>query len=326
MVPEFTADIGTRKSEKVDYAILKDGKPIMLFECKSAGTNLDEEHASQLFRYFTTTEARFGVLTNGVVYRFHSDLEELNKMDLKPFLEINMLEIDDALIEELKRFTKSSFELGSILEAASELKYTKEIKRILSQQLREPTDDFVKLFASQIGTRRMTKSVLQQFAQLTKRALNQFINDRIGDRLRSAMATEGEALPDQGTARTAGEAPDSRLLGQEEPEMITTEQEIEVYYIVKAILRDVIDVKRVSLRNLAGLGNCAIILDDTNRKPVCRLGFKTSRKYLGLIDEERREERVPIEDIDDIYKYADRLKVAATSYEKSLPDGADMLE
>ena len=130
VVPEFTCDIGTKKGEKVDYAIMKDGRPIILFECKSATANLDEVHASQLFRYFTVTEARFGVLTNGVIYRFHSDLDEPNKMDLKPFLELNMLELDEALVDELNRFTKTSFDLDSNLEAAGELKYTREIKRI----------------------------------------------------------------------------------------------------------------------------------------------------------------------------------------------------
>ena len=316
VVPEFTADVGTKKSEKVDYAIIKDGKPIMLFECKAAGTNLDDEHASQLFRYFTVTEARFGVLTNGVVYRFYSDLDERNKMDLKPFLEVNMLELNEALIEELKRFTNSSFELESTLEAASELKYTKEIKRILSQQLREPTDDFVRLFASQVGSRRMTQSVLQQFAELTKRALNQFINDRISDRLRSAMATEGEPRSEHEGPPAGDSIPSGSTSAQQAPEINTTEQETEAYYVIKAILRDVTDVKRLTMRNLAGVGNSAILLDDNQRKPICRLWFRGSRKYLGLIDEKRQEERVSIEEIDDVYNYADRLKVAVSYYDQ----------
>ena len=71
VVPEFIADVGDRKGEKVDYAILKDGKPVMLIECKAAGANLDEEDVSQLFRYFAVSKSRFAVLTNGVVYRFH---------------------------------------------------------------------------------------------------------------------------------------------------------------------------------------------------------------------------------------------------------------
>ena len=34
IVPESTADVGTRRGEKVDYALMHDGKPMILFECK----------------------------------------------------------------------------------------------------------------------------------------------------------------------------------------------------------------------------------------------------------------------------------------------------
>jgi len=134
VIPEFTADIGTKKGEKVDYAILMDGKPIILFECKSCGSELDNGHASQLYRYFSVTEARFGVLTNGISYQFYSDLDEQNKMDSKPFFEFNMLEIKEPFVEELKKFTKSTFDLDNILTTASELKYTREIERIIAEE------------------------------------------------------------------------------------------------------------------------------------------------------------------------------------------------
>jgi predicted type IV restriction endonuclease len=90
VTPELIADVGTKKGEKVDYAILKDGKPIILFECKKAGSDLHINHAGQLFRYFHVTAARFGVLTNGLVYRFFTDLEQPNKMDEKAFFEFSI--------------------------------------------------------------------------------------------------------------------------------------------------------------------------------------------------------------------------------------------
>ncbi len=164
VVPEFGADVGKKKGEKVDYAILMDGKPIILFECKPVGTTLDESHTYQLFRYFNVTEARFGVLTDGVAYRFFSDLDKSNVMDTKPFLEFNLLEASDAQIEELKRFTKSSFNLGDILDVAREQKYTKEIKRLFGEQLSKPSEAFVKLFASQVYHGMLTQPVKQKFA------------------------------------------------------------------------------------------------------------------------------------------------------------------
>ena len=137
VMPEYVADVGVKRGEKVDYAILMDSKPILLIECKSSNTNLNKEHASQLYRYFSVTDSRFGVLTNGITYQFFADLEEPNKMDTKPFFEFNMLDAKDVSIEELKKFTKEAFDLDDILTNASELKYTREIKRILAEQVRD---------------------------------------------------------------------------------------------------------------------------------------------------------------------------------------------
>ena len=144
VVPGLTADVGTKKGEKVDYTILQDDKPIILIECKRYGANVDTESTSQLFRYFTVTSSHFGVLTDGVQYRCYSDLDHPNGMDTKPFFEINMLDFDEALVEELKKFTKSSFDLDEILTTATDLKYTKEIKRILGEEWSSPVDDFVR--------------------------------------------------------------------------------------------------------------------------------------------------------------------------------------
>ncbi len=147
VVPEFTADVGTKKGEKVDYAIIQDDKPVMLFECKRYGTALDKDHASQLYRYFSVTQARFGVLTDGIVYRFFSDLEEPNKMDDRPFFELDLLDFNDAEVEELRRFTKASFNIDQILSNAKDLKYTREIKRILADEWTNPSEDLARYFA-----------------------------------------------------------------------------------------------------------------------------------------------------------------------------------
>lgn len=311
VVPEFTADVGTKKGEKVDYAVLIEGKPSILFECKWCGVDLDKEHASQLYRYFSVTDGRFGVLTNGIIYRFYSDLEKQNKMDEKPFFEFNMLDVDDLLVEELKKFTKSSFNLEDILTTASELKYTKEIKKIIDEQTRAPSDEFVKFFASQVYSGKMTRPKVEQFSEITKKALKQFINDKISERLKFALAEE-HISPQADTSK-------GELLEQENLEdrpgdkIVTTEEEYEGYYIVKTILREIIDSKRVNLRDVKSY--CNVLLDDNNRKPICRFYFETSQKYLGLFDEQKREEKVPINDIDDIYQYDHKLKSTVKFYD-----------
>nr|WP_315394477.1 type I restriction endonuclease [uncultured Duganella sp.] len=133
VTPELVADIGLKKGEKVDYAILKNGKPIILFECKRSGGDLNIKHAGQLFRYFHVTEARFGVLTNGLVYRFFTDLEQANKMDETPFFEFNILDFKERDVEELKKFAKAAFDVGCILNTATELKYMRVMQSKLAE-------------------------------------------------------------------------------------------------------------------------------------------------------------------------------------------------
>lgn len=147
--PEYTADVGIKKGEKVDYAILEEGQPNILIECKSCSEQIDK-HSSQLFRYFGTTPAKFGILTNGIIYRFYTDLEESNKMDLVPFLEINMLSIKDSSISELKKFCKDNFDKDKIFSTAEELKYSSLIKNILSSEFENPSEEFVRFILSGI--------------------------------------------------------------------------------------------------------------------------------------------------------------------------------
>ena len=188
VIPEFTADIGTKKGEKVDYAIKKDDDIIILIECKWCGGDLHNDHTSQLYRYFSATEARFAILTNGIIYEFYSDIDEPNKMDSKPFFTFNMLSFQDHQVSELKKFTKSAFSLEDILTTASTLKYTSAIKKILEKELTAPSEPFVRFFASQIFDGRLTKAVIEQFTGIVKEARKQFINERINERIKSALS------------------------------------------------------------------------------------------------------------------------------------------
>ena len=302
VVPEFTADIGTKKGEKVDYALLQDDEPIMLFECKRYGTNLDNEPVSQLYRYFSVTTARFGVLTDGVVYRFFSDLVEENKMDSKPFFEINMLDFNEAEVEELRRFTKASFDPELILSTAKDLKYTREIMRLIAAEWSEPSEGFVRYIAGRVYDGVKTKAIIDQFSRITKKALGRFLAERINERLESALQES-----------TPPEVPeDEPETTKETDDIVTTEDEWHGYFAVKAILSPEISPARISIRDRKNY--CAVLLDETSRKPICRLHFNRTQKYLGLFDEQRNEQRVAIESTDDIFQYADRLLATVRQY------------
>lgn len=294
--PEFVADIGIKKGEKVDYAIMKDGEPIIIVECKHHLEKLDP-HNSQLFRYFHVCPAKFGLLTNGLTYRFYTDLNDVNKMDEKPFFEFNITEIKDAQIEELKKFHKSYFDVENISNTASDLKYTNEIKALITSELRNPSPVFVKHFASQVYPGKLTEKILTQFTELVKRSSNQVLNDAITDRLKTALGKE-EANSNQ----TEGKVTAEPVMA--ESNIVTTDEEIEGFFIVKSILRETIDHKRITYRDAQSY--FAILLDDNNRKTICRL-YLGNKKYLVVLDENKKEVKHEILELDEIYSHTDKL-------------------
>lgn len=303
VTPELNADVGIKKGEKVDYAILVEGQPVILFECKWHGKNLAKEHASQLYRYFSVTHARFGVLTNGIEYRFFADLDAQNKMDDKPFFVFNLLDFKERHVVELKKFTKSTFDLENIINSASELKYTRAIRQLVAQEMTEPSEDYVRYFASKVYPGRLTQQVREQFTEITKRAITQYINERINRRLESALAEEQSSLEEP-----SEEIADSTQMSVEEesPSVVTTEEEKEAYYIIKSILRETVNSERIALRDVKSY--CGILLDNNNRQPICRLHFNGSQNFIGLFDSNKSEEKFAISELDEIYQYADRLK------------------
>lgn len=324
VVPEFTADYGIKKGEKVDYAVYQDDKPIMLFESKWSGADLNKVHASQLYRYFSVlTDVRFGILTNGVEYRFFSDLDKPNVMDEKPFFIFNLLDFRERHVDELKKFTKTRFDLDEILTTASELKYGAAIRKIITAEFEEPSDDFVVFLAKQVYSGRITQTVKEQFSDIVQQALRRFLSDKINERLQSALAEPAEPItsPVQSVIEQNGDAPNEddedagvRVVRRDkEKGIVTTEDEIEGLFAVKSILRDLIDVKRVHIRDAKSY--CSILLDDNNRKPLCRLYFARQQRCVGFFDRNKKEERVDINEIDELYAHAEKLIDAVYGYD-----------
>lgn len=310
VVPEFIADHGIKKGEKVDYAIVIDGKPTILFECKKFGVNLNQKAPSQLYRYYSVTDAKIGIVTDGAKYNFYTDLEEPNRMDDRPYMEIDLLNLDETLIPQLKKLAKSSFDLDLALETATELKYTKAIRRKISELLENPDRDFVKFFTSLVYDGRFTQNVQEQFTPIVKKAFNQFIREQINERLETAFSQEGEEAETveestQGEAGSNGSDRESRIE--------TTEKEIEGYHIVKSIVREVVDPDRVHHRDT--ISYIGILLDDNNRQPICRLHLNSSQWYISLFDEEKNEEKVAIDSLNAIYRFSEQLKKAVRSYD-----------
>ncbi len=310
VVPEYVADVGTKKGEKVDYAILRDNQVLMLFEAKKAGVNLRDAERSQLFRYFSVTKARVAVLTNGTDFLFFSDLERPNIMDELPFLEANLLDLRDTDLRALERLGKENFDLDRVLSQASQLKYTAEIRRILADQLDEPEEEFVRFFFARAAPKKQFRaSAKEEWTGLVRKAFQQFLAERVGARLRVALEQEDVAA---GRARDPEASVDAELevVGKEGVE--TTEDELEGFRIVRAIVRGTIAVDRVAHRDAKVY--FAILVDDNNRKPLCRLHLNRATWYISLFDSDKSEEKHVLNCLEDIYGHADALREAAARY------------
>jgi hypothetical protein len=321
VVPEFTADFADQKDEKVDYAILHDDDPVVLIECKTAGGELSTDHAEQLFRYFQVTEARIGVLTNGIRYRFFSDIEETNKMDERPFLELNLFDFSEPEVEELKKLRKSTFDLAEMVDAAHNLKYRKALLDYLQRQWHEPDDDFVHYMAGHVHDGRVTQRVRDKFRPIVRQALHQLVHDKVKGHLTSALEEEESAAQDLSseTASEEEELPDGVV--RKDGDIVTLEDELNGFRIVKAILGEIVDIDRVAERDLKSYFN--VLLDDNNRKPICRFYFHSDQKRLGLIDDNKDVRRVEIDSLDEIYEYADHLKETAARYLEDVAEDVD---
>lgn len=293
VVPEFTCDVGTKKGEKVDYAICREGKVTILVECKPANSELSVSHASQLFRYFATTDARLAVLTNGMVYKFYSDVDAPNRMDNKPFFTFSLENVRKTDLRTLASFTRQAFDIDQIVEEAGKLKMQSLVYKELLKEFENPSEDLVKLIAGRVHEGRLTTQVRDTFKSLIANSVASLIRDRVNERLTSALSASNP-MDD--------EAEDESETGGK---VITTEEELAGFNIIRAIGAKLVDPRRIVMRDAQSY--CAVLLDDNNRKTIARLHFNSpTTRYLGLFkgkDETRHLVREPV----DLYQHGDEI-------------------
>lgn len=308
VVPEFTADVGIKKGEKVDYAICEDGKVNILIECKPSTSELNVNHASQLFRYFSVTDARLAILTNGVNYQFFSDVEKPNKMDERPFFTFSMEAIKPSDIRTLEKFAKADFEIEKIIQEAGNLKLQSLLRKAVEQEFAEPSEDFVRLFAARVVEGRLTPGAKENIARIVPNTIAAIIRDRVNERLSSALnaATPTMADPEEADSISPEEA------------IITTQEELSGFHIVQAIASRLIDPKRIVIRDSKSY--CAILLDDNNRKTVARLWFNSpTTRYFGTF-EGKEETRHLMPELTGIYQFSPQIEARLRELDDSIPE------
>lgn len=290
--PEFVADIGIKKGEKVDYAISLNNEVTVLIEAKSVNTQL-QKHDSQLFRYFGTSTAKLAILTNGIIYKFYTDLDETNKMDIVPFLEIDLLNLKDTDMQELKKFSKETFDIDTIISTASNLKYASSIEKIISEEFTNPSDEFIKIVLNKgVYDGVKTQNVIDKYRPILKKSINHYINKLVNERLQKAL----------NTTNTPEQAVEEEL---EETGIVTTTEELEAFYIVKSILSEFVNPNELQYKDTYSY--FGILYENKVTKWICRVYIKENTKFVIIPDSDKNDVRFDISDVSDIYHYKQEL-------------------
>ncbi|MDR1873332.1 MAG: type I restriction enzyme HsdR N-terminal domain-containing protein [Deltaproteobacteria bacterium] len=319
VVPEIIADIGDKKGEKIDYALKSGEEFLMLVECKKCAATLDEKNVSQLFRYFgalrTKLNTRIAILTNGLEYQFFSDMDNDNVLDQIPFFTLDILDLDDQKVAELQQFAKSVFNVESILAKAGEYKRRAGVAKLLESYMTNPSEAFVNCVLTDIFPGRRTQQIVSTYSGVIKDAFNQLIRDRVNGVLKRAInqnVSSGEIL-----AETPVKGGPSELEGEEG--VITTPEEIEAHAIVKSIVRAIVPIERILLRD--SKGSCSIVLDNF-RKPLIKLFFNdvSKKKVVFFNDKESKTvNKIPVENVFDIYNHSDVILETLNNYLNAPP-------
>lgn len=304
VVPEFTADIGIKKGEKVDYAVIKNGQIAFIIECKMPGSKLERDHTSQIYRYFSTlVPCRIAILTDGVRYLFYTDSNNPNILDETPFFTVDFTKPELIMIDELKQFTREIFDIENITNTAAQLKYAENVKSYLVRQLDSPSDEFVKfLINASDGNAKFNAKNAEIMRSIVKKAFANVVENRAHQTLKTAQIADAQNSNN----------PDIQQIAAGK-EIVTTVEEWEGFYTVRTLLYEFVQPERVQFKDTISYFN--VLLDGNARQQICRFYFNSPRKYLGLFSESG-EIKKEISGVADLYLHKKDFAAAIQMYER----------
>ena len=302
VIPEYCADVGLKKGEKVDYAIKKDGKIVFLIEAKKASVSLDEEHSAQLYRYFSVTESRFAILTNGIEYYFYSDLEKSNQMDKNPFFVFNMLNPSAKSIKELTKFTNTEFSVDEILKNADRLKHMGLIQDFLENNFNNPDVSFVKFFLKRIYDGKLTQNVISKYTPIIKEAINLYITNEVNKKIQNALS---EIKKEEQRQEEEQQSQEEQI---EENKRELSDDEKKAVFLIRSVLTQIIDIERISFRK--NKRYISLVIDNKIGNYFARIYLSTKNMYIGLFTLDcgkMIEERFKLDILHDIYELKPKI-------------------
>lgn len=326
---EYISDFGKKKGEKVDYAIFKDGKPIIFIEAKAVNENLDT-YDSQLARYFNATpEVKLAIIANGVLYKFFTDVDSNNIMDENPFAIINITDLSANDIEVLARFRKEAFETESLVKYAEDLIYTSNLNTKLKDLFKNPPDDFIRYLIKDFSDTRITSNVIERFRPIVKKSISNAILDIV-----SQGIFQQEAAPTE-EEKPAITQPEEPLINGIKKQSATTEEEVKGFEMIKKILitgnRNISELQYKDTLNYFGIFTKNIFnwfirlsLDSTNKYLIARLPVEIASQFTSGYKIEsapkghgENSSRIYIESLNDLQKLE---KLILSSYDEVIKD------
>ncbi len=225
-VPEYRADFGPNRSVKpIDWAFLQSGRPIFFVEAKEVGKKLSN-YDEQLGDYFAkSTDVKLGILTNGVHWRFFTDLVHSNVMDKEPFVKWDVLSDEEPPFDFLTLLQKSQYN-PQLIRTFAERKRAQNLLVSELNRLLEPSAEFVRLAIANIETRRLTDAVVESWKPVLSNAIEEWAKQRMLSIVLSSPPSNdtGSGSTESSSAKIVttkeeldGFATIQRLLGPERP-------------------------------------------------------------------------------------------------------------
>ncbi|MFW0738138.1 type I restriction enzyme HsdR N-terminal domain-containing protein [Flavobacterium sp. T12S277] len=276
LIPEYNADFGERISQKIDYAILLNKKETILIEAKKYNSKLSDKEAGQLNGYFNNTKnSRIAILTNGIEYRFYSDILQPNVIDNKPFFVFNLSNYSDRDLETLIKFDKRYIVVNEIINTAQEAVFAEDFETSLLKEFIAPSKDLLKIIHRNM-------SFKTKFNDETQGKMIKMINSAL---LKSLYDKKVVA---ESNSNTGG--------------IITTESEIQAYHTIRTLLiqNRKIPSQRIFFKDFKSFFNISI--DEHPKKIICKLIFTDSKMKLNIENNEYL-----LSSVDDVLKYKNEL-------------------
>lgn len=282
LIPEYDADFANLKGRKVDYAIKFKNKVEIIIEVKKVSINLSDRHLRQLNEYFiNTNESKIGVLTNGIEYKFYCRNNSRGAgLHPTPFYSFNIENIEGGSLDQIAEFYMTNIEIKSIITKAQELFFLEEFEEAFYKELSSPSRDFIRAIYTRMNGLRLNER--------TEKQIRELINSV------SVESALEKLIVDEANKANSG--------------IITTNQELKVYHVIKTILAQNKQIETDSIGYKDFKGKFSIILNSNQKKKICDLFISLNSQRIEI-----EGERFDIPNIDSIIKLKKRLVDSALS-------------